>query len=350
MIHQKRNRTLRIVHAALHGGLLASCLSLGTAAYAGITFQFQYSDPAGTGFLDPIYGASRQAALSTAANNFSSMFSSHFSNSATIVLTAKAQNDPDSMTLASASSYFTNPGSAGFNLGEVVQTKLQTGIDLNGNDADGVVNVNFGANWEPDFNTPPAWGWGWYPGTYDFYGTLYHEFTHTLGFSPVMTQSGASILGTKDGSWSTFASFIVDKNDNPIIDPDTFALNQAAWDTGSVGNWGGGGTEGLFFNGTNAVAANGGFLVTLYTEKEWKPGSSVSHLDDRMPGIEGTLMSPATYTGPQMRDYSAVEVGILKDLGYVAVVPEPETYAMLLAGLAVLGAIVRRRASVITMT
>jgi hypothetical protein len=347
MMHQKQNRMQRLVRSALHAGLLAGCLSLGTTAYAGITFQFQYGDPAGTGFLDPIYGASRQAALNTAANNFSSMFGSHFSNSATIVLTAKAKNEPG--MLASAGSHFTNPGEAGFNLGEVVRTKLQKGIDLNGNDPDGVVNVNFGANWELDFNTPPAWGWGWYPGTHDFYGTLYHEFTHTLGFSPVMTQSGESAFGTKDGSWSKFASFIVDKNNNPIIDPDTFVLNQAAWDIGGVGNWGGGGSEGLVFNGSNAVAANGGFLVTLYTADAWELGSSVSHLDDRMPGIEGTLMSPASYAGPQMRDYSAIEVGILKDLGYVAVVPEPETYAMLLAGLAVLGAITRRRASVTTM-
>ncbi len=341
MIHQKRNRMQCVVRAAL----LAGCLSLGTTAYAGITFQFQYGDAADTGFLDPIHGASRQAALNTAAQNFSTMFGSHFSNSATIVLTAKAKNEFG--MLASAGSDFKNPGTAGFNLGEVVRTKLQNGIDLNGDDPDGVVNVNFGEKWELDFNTPPVWGW--YSGTHDFYGTLYHEFTHTLGFNPVMTQSGASAFGTKDGSWSKFASFIVDKDNNPIIDPDTFMLNQATWDTGSVGNWGGGGTDGLFFNGTNAVAANGGFLVTLYTDEEWKPGSSVSHLDDRMWGFDGTLMSPGSGTGPQMRDYSAVEIGILKDLGYVAAVPEPEVYAMLLAGLAVLGAITRRRASVITM-
>lgn len=348
MTHQKRNQILRVVYAALNGGLLAGCLSLGTAAYAGITFQFQYDDPAGTGFLDPVYGTSRQTALDTAAGTFSSMFGSHFSNSATIVLTAKSQNDPYSGMLASAGSYLTNPGSAGFNLGEVVRTKLQTGVDLNGDHADGVVTVNFGANWELDFNTPPVWGW--YTGTYDFYSTLYHEFTHTLGFNPAMTQSGASIFGTKDaGSWSTFASFIVDKNDIPIINPDTFALDQAAWDTGSVGNWGGGGSEGLFFDGPNAVAANGGFLVTLYTPDFWNPGSSVSHLDDRMPGIWGTLMAPAADVGPQMRDYSAIEVGILKDLGYVAVVPEPQTYAMLLAGLVVLGAIARRRTSGFTI-
>ena len=350
MTHQKRNRMLHVVHATLNGGLLAGCLSLGTAAYGGITFQFQYDDPAGTGFLDPIYGTSRQAALNTAASTFSSMFGSHFSNSATIVLTAKAQNDPYSGTLASASSYFTNPGSAGFNLGEVVQTKLQTGVDLNGSNADGVVTVNFGAAWELDFNTSPAWGWGWYPGTYDFYGTLYHEFTHTLGFNPVMTQSGASIFGTKDaGSWSTFASFIADKNDNRIINPDTFALDQTAWDIGSVGNWANGGSEGLFFAGPNTIAANNGYSVTLYTPEEWNPGSSISHLDGRIPGREGMMMTPAHYAGPQVRDYSAIEVGILKDLGYVAVVPEPETYPMLLAGLAVLGAITRRRTSGFTM-
>ena len=43
-MHQKQNRMQRIVRAALHSGLLAGCLSLGTAAYAGITFQFQYDD------------------------------------------------------------------------------------------------------------------------------------------------------------------------------------------------------------------------------------------------------------------------------------------------------------------
>jgi hypothetical protein len=55
------------------------------------------------------------------------------------------------------------------------------------------------------------------------------------------------------------------------------------------------------------------------------------------------MMLSASGTGPYARDYSAVEVGMLADLGYAAVVPEPETYAMLLAGLGAVGWVARRR-------
>lgn len=341
MKHQKQNRISRTGHATICSGLLAGCLLFGSGAHAGITFQFNYLDDPGTGFLDPLYGASRQAALNTAASTFSTMFGSHFSNSGTIVLAAKDISDASSLTLASAASFVADPGVPGFNLKEIVRTKLLTGEDANGAAVDGVVNVNFAQRWDLDFNNPPAW----YSGQYDFYGTLYHEFTHALGFNPYITESGAPRFGTKDaGSWSSFASFITDKNDVSIINHDTFALNQDAWDAGSIGNWGGGKSEGLFFNGENAVAANDGYLVTLYTSGEWEPGSSVGHLDDRMSGFEGTMMAPGTGPGLQVHDYSAVEVGILTDLGYtVSAVPEPETYSMLLAGLAMFGWIMRRR-------
>jgi hypothetical protein len=71
------------------------------------------------------------------------------------------------------------------------------------------------------------------------------------------------------------------------------------------------------------MAVNGG-AVTLYTEEEWKPGSSAAHLDGRIEGRDGMMMTPATFAGPQARDYSEIEVAMLTDLGYsVAVVPEP---------------------------
>ena len=56
------------------------------------------------------------------------------------------------------------------------------------------------------------------------------------------------------------------------------------------------------------------------------------------------LMSYSTGTGPGVRDFSAVEIGILTDLGYSpTAVPEPETYAMMLLGIGVLGWVGRRR-------
>lgn len=318
------------------GILLAGCLSFGLAAHAAVNFQFQYIDQPGTGFLDSVDGASRQAALNTAASTFSSMFGRHFSNSGTIVLEASATDDPYATTLAAAGSQLVDPGMAGFNLGEVVRTKLQTGVDLNGNDVDGSLDVNFGNAWELNFDAPTS------NAKYDFYSTMFHEFTHTLGFASFVEQSGDPFFGMPAaGSWNTFDRLIVDKSGISIINPANFALNQAVWDAGSVG--GASPAEGLFFNGSNAVAANGGSPVGLYTPEIWEEGSSVSHLDDENPSLAGMMMLAASDTGPYARDYSAIEVGILEDLGYAAVVPEPEIYAMMLAGLGLFGWFSRRR-------
>lgn len=335
MKNQKQNRIALVARAVVNGGLFAGCLSFGLTANAAVDFQFQYVDDPGTGFLDPIEGSSRQAALNTAASTFSSMFDNHFTNSGTILLEARAIDNPLS-GLAAAGSQLVDPGMPGFNLGEVVRTKLQTGTDLNGNSADGSVDVNFGNQWELDFNKPVS------NTQYDFYSTMFHEFTHTLGFASFVGQSGDPIVGTPSaGSWNTFDSFIVDKNGTKIINPSNFSINQAVWDASSVG--GASPAEGIFFNGPNAVAANGGNAVGLYTPETWKEGSSVSHLDDQNAAFAGMMMLSASDTGPFARDYSAVEVGMLQDLGYAAVIPEPEAYAMMLMGLGLLGWVARRR-------
>jgi hypothetical protein len=91
------------------------------------------------------------------------------------------------------------------------------------------------------------------------------------------------------------------------------------------------------------MAANNDSSVTLYTFDEWSSGSSVAHLDGRIIGRDGMMMTPSAPAGPLARDYSDIEVAMLTDLGYsVAVVPEPETWSMMLAGLALLGSVVRR--------
>jgi hypothetical protein len=293
-------------------------------------------DAPGTGFFDRVNGPSWQAAMNTAATRFSSMFGSHFSNTGTIVLKATSSNDAASSTLASAASEFVDPGRPGFNLGEVVRTKLQTGVDLNDDAADGSVDVNFGHSWELDYNATPSGS------KYDFYSTLFHEFTHTLGFISSIGENGDPVYGTWDsGSWNRFDGFIVDNQGNRIIDKSDHSLDLVTWYIESTG--GASPAAGLFFDGAHAMAENGGQPVGLYTPELWNEGSSVSHLDDDNPALAGMMMLSASDTGPYARDYSAVEVGMLADLGYAAAVPEPETYAMLLAGMGVVGWVARRR-------
>lgn len=326
----------RIRRGLINGGLLASCLAFGSAAQAGIDFTFDYGADTGTGFWDPSDGVARRDAMTQSATAFSAMFGSYFSNSATILLAATATDLPSSNNLASAGSEAFGGNGAGFTVKEVVRTKALGGPDLNGADADGFVNVNFGQPWNLGTGATPT-------SQYDFYSTIFHEYTHALGFTSGIIQDGSPFFGgTKAaGEWTTYDQFLVDKNGNKVVNAD-FSLNQAVWDTASVG--GASPAGGLFFNGAFAMAANMGNPVGLYTPTTWEEGSSVSHTDDDNPAIYGTMMTAKGPTGPWPRDYSAIEVGIMRDLGYtVTAVPEPETYAMLIAGLGLIACKVRRR-------
>ena len=337
-IQPKARHTL--ARALLTGGLLTVGLSFGSTAQAAISFQFNFLDGAGTGFNDATTGASRQTALNSAASLFSSMFGSHFSDSGTIVLDATATDDPLSGNLASAGSQLSLAGGAlaGFNLQGVISTKLQTGVDLNGAGADGTVNFNFGQNWQLDANAPVSGG------QFDFYGVAFHEFTHALGFASLINQNGTDLFGNSTaGHWGTYDQFLVDKNGNAAVNNASFALNSGVWNTASIG--GTSPAAGMFFNGAHAVAANNNQLVGLYSPTTWIDGSSVSHLDTDNPAYGGMMMLHAVGTGNAARDYSAIEVGMMQDLGYTAVtaVPEPESLAMMFAGLGVIGSLQRRR-------
>lgn len=323
----------RVAKSVLLSGLFAGAMSLGTTAQAALSINYSFGDAAGTGFFDPSTGAARRQAMFDAASGFSAMFGQYFSDSGSITLLAKSENNPLSGNLASAGSFLalTTP-SSGFNLQEVSRVKVLTGTDLNGSSADGVVNINFGHSWQLGATSAVSGS------QFDFYAVMYHEFTHVLGFSSMINRDGTDIFGeSTGGNWGNFDQFLVDKSGNRVINPTSFDLNPTAWSHST-----GGSSNGLYFDGANAVAANGGAPVALYSPSTFSYGSSVSHLDQAT--FNGKLMTPFLSTGLATRSYGAVEVGIMADLGYsIAAVPEPESYAMLLAGLSLVGWAARRR-------
>ncbi len=317
--------------------VLTSVLGLGIAfapltTQAALVFDFDYSQNiADVGFLDPVEGAARRSALETAGTMYSNLFGQYFDNMGTIGLLVGSTDDPSSGTLASAGSFFVEQGSGNFGGTEVIRNKLQNGVDLNGSDVDGEVNVNWGANWELDPNGEISVD----DEEFDFFAALIHEFTHAMGFATSLFEDGSPLFGTSDGGdgeWTAYDKFLVDVAGVPMIGSD-FILDQTAWDEASVGGTSPG--AGLFFNGPNAVAANGGNPVGLYSPTTFVDGSSIVHLDTDNPQFATSLMKHDRDFGPETRTFSAIELGILEDVGYsrIATVPAPSTVGLLLAGL-----------------
>lgn len=292
-------------------------LLLPLACQAAITFDFQYG--AGSGY----WTTDRKSALNSAANTLASYLSVTSPVTLTFNVTGYSTNDG---TLASAGSSFY--GDPGFNR-TFVQTKIQTGVDPNGASADGTINWNFFYNWDTDDSISA--------GYYDFKSVAMHELMHAFGFS-----SHVKSAGNNTGDyWMTFDDFIVNSSTTPVINDGTYLWN-TAYNTNLTG-----GNGGLYFGGANAVAAFGG-LVPLYTPSTWASGSSVAHLDTTyFTGANKKLMNHAVSSGDAIRTLSAVELGILEDIGYtlaVASVPEPSTWVMSLVACGGVGiALLRRR-------
>ena len=291
---------------------LTVCLSGWSVSRAegAIRFEFVYLSPVGTGtgFEDAVLGQARRDALSQAA----ALFGSWFDQTATVTINAFSSNSNSSQTVAAANTATVGAGGTGFGKIEVVASKIFDGIDLNGSSADGALLVNWAKPW--DVNVDPT---AVDSGKLDFYSAVFHELSHVLGFFSSIRANGTDLFATppgRSGKWSGFDGFITDAQGVPVIDPVTFALNQTLWDRQSVG--GASPANGLFFNGPNAVAANGGQPVGLYTPSRFNPGSSVSHLDEQNPVLRSMLLSAAGSLGPGPRRLSDVEIAMFEDLGY----------------------------------
>ena len=196
----------------------------------------------------------------------------------------------------------------------VVQNKLQTGVDSNGDKADGEIFWNFA---EFEWGLADTVG----SGEYDFASTAVHELMHSFGFLSAVDAPGKN----NDRDWVTFDRFVVTSAGARPISPLYRWRNR--FDPLLTDP-----EDGLYFGGANAIAAYGG-LVPLYTPDPWQPGSAMSHLDDfTFTGANQKIMNAATASGLSVRVLSPVELAILTDLGYHVVMPDSPPYAA--AGLA----------------
>lgn len=167
-----------------------------------------------------------------------------------------------------------------------------------------------------------AAGAGWHFGTgnpapteVDFISAVTHEIGHTLGF--VTTYSSGS------DTWSFLGLTEYSKN---LRD-----------DAGNMPLAGGSGTPANFnqldnpvwFVGANAEAAYGGNPVPIYAPTTFASGSSLTHLDENT--FPNALMSPFLADGQVSRTPSAIEWGMMRDLGW-QIIPEPASALLLATG------------------
>ena len=263
-------------------------------AAAGSLLQFQFYYGSGAQFWSPAARSSLESAATALA--------SYIVVDAPVIVTFEVTGEFSllSSTLATAGSDFIS-SDPGF-LPTVVQNKILTGVDSNGAEADGEINWNFAQNWA--FGDSVAYG------QYDLESVALHELTHTLGFLSYVDAPGAN-TGL---SWTVFDSFLVNADGTKVIG------NDYAWKNTYTPNLTGA-NGGLYFAGADAVAAYGN-LVPIYTPGTWAPGSSISHLNDRVFGVSRTLMTAQVGSGRGIRVLSPIELGVLADLGYT-VTPQP---------------------------
>lgn len=291
---------------------------------AQITFVFNYTDASGTGFNDTVLGSTRQAALSSAATTLASYLTGY---TATLTFTVASTSNSSSGTLASAGSSYS--GANGFQ-----KSSIQSAIQGNGSGT-GTVNWNFGYSWDYDNSVAND--------ALDFKSVAMHELLHSFGFASFISSSGTGAHGNTSGAadtWTYYDQFLTTSNGTRLVD-NTFHFNTAGAGT-VLSN---GTSSDVYFSGANAMAANGGARVPIYSPATFAQGSSLSHLDTAVYGTNNYIMTHAVSYGPAVRTLSAIELGILMDLGYnVTAIPEPASVAVTMGGAALfIGILVRRR-------
>jgi hypothetical protein len=176
------------------------------------------------------------------------------------------------------------------------------GRDLSSTEFDMHITYNSRFSWYYGADgKPPA-------GQYDMVTVAAHEIAHGLNFSGTLqyTQGSAS-FGYNTGYPNVYDTFMKSGTGKALT-----SYTNPSTELGALVT-----SNGLWFDGPNAKAANGNSRVKMYAPSEWAPGSSYSHLDyNTFKGTTNGMMVYAVAPGSSNHNPGTVTKGLLKDLGW----------------------------------
>jgi hypothetical protein len=196
-----------------------------------------------------------------------------------------------------------------------------TGVELNPGEDDINVYLNSGTNWYLSLDgATPA-------GQHDLVTVALHELGHGLGFvglakkvgsegsfGQVLLSDFAPLITTypwpeQEGLPGIFDRFLTSTANGPLIDlanPGT-ALG-AAFTSNQV-----------YFNGANAMSANGGQTARIYAPAAFVLGSSCVHFNEASfpVGNPNELMTPFSSAGSANHWPGPIAIGVMRDIGWV---------------------------------
>ncbi len=316
--------TLRSILSSLCGAAtLIAALSLSRARAVDFTFDYSTEEP-NEGFNDPVLGPQRKQALEFAANIWGRLIRPAYpgENGTGEEITIRAtfdSYDPGSSTLASAKPhyYYSDFASSSpayvpnVNFPKALANHLHLG-DLAPSRPDIEISVNE--------VQPFYYGLDGNPGAtqFDFVSVALHEIGHGLGFSKSIREDGDyGIHG--DGGYDPvcleclavpYDRFLtLGPNGTPLL-----ALGDSGREFAVTSN-------NVFWNGAGGAQANSGASPQINAPNPWVDGSSISHVDGTAHST--ALMRPSLGPGQVIQTPTAIDRGILRDLGWnISVAPQ----------------------------
>ena len=290
-----------------------------THTTGGITFNLFYEDvrtSSGVGF-DGGSGAAAQARIKDVLDELGASLNA----SGTLDVYFAASQTDGSGFLATAGTFFSVSPSS-FQDGSSLR-RINSGSKPFAGTPEITTTIDFGFNY--NFTSAATSG-----GQTDFFSVMLHEFTHGLGFFSVTAPDGSSQAGSDIRM--TYDSFLVKAQGGTNLWNGSGAFVGAASDLIS---------NDVFFEGTNATTAynQSGTQAGIFapdaldagdlwfgndldgTSDGFIQGSSISHFDS-FNIVGGAVMEHVIVSGTDRRQYSAVDVGVLVDIGWTnAAVP-----------------------------